>query len=141
MKPNKKIIIIVVVLILLILVGVLIFKKTSTGNERILKTDYQKKIEQTDIVIKDTVTVTDFSVRYYAKEKKWFIEMVFENNTDKEVNLKEYKVSAYDKDNVLVKSIDAELLGNLTPKERRGLTIESKEDVSSVTHILVEKKK
>ena len=148
MKVNKKTIIIIVIgivilLIVLYLLGVLHLSKTpeeQIGDKVLKNDDFQYELKQKEIELKEEVTVSDFSVRYYAKERKWFIEMVFENNLDKEVNLNNYNVNAYDKDNNIVKSIETKVLGELLPKERRGLTIESKEDISSITKILIEKK-
>ncbi len=127
MKLNKKtIIILVIVVIITILIGFLIFFGNN-DKVRNLKRDQSKKLNQDSIVINDSVDVSNFSVRYYAANKKWYIEMLFTNTKDEEVDLKDYQVNAYDKNNNLVKTFDVNM--KLESKETKGLTIESQEDV------------
>ena len=140
----KKIILIALGLIILIIVGFLLFSKKPTDimKDKVLKNeDYKYELRQDSIKLKENVTIDAFYVRYYAKEKKWYVEMTFKNNTDSEVELKNYTVKAYDKNNKVVKQIDTSTLGTLSPKEVRILTIESKKDVSNITNVHIEEKK
>ncbi len=139
----KYIILIAVVLIILIIIGFLIFhkdQKEKMDEKVLINEDYEFDLRQNNIKIENAVVVSDFSVRYYAKKNRWFIEMVLKNNSNEKVDLKDYNVYAYDKNNKVVKHIGSNTLGTLSPKEVRGVTIESKTNISSIKKITIEKK-
>ena len=143
---TKRNIIILSIILLVIIIIIIVIRMPKTDEERmknkvLQNKDFKYDLKQEDISIKEEITISDFKVRYYSKSHKWFLEMIFTNNLDKEISLSNYEITAYDKNEKVVKKIDTSILGKLSPNETRGLGIESKTDISSITKIVLEEKK
>lgn len=111
-NKKKKILIISIILIVLIIIIYNIFNNDKSEVNKLI---YNKNKSFTKEQLKDGVTFKNIKCYYDGKDS--MISYIISNQTDKEIDLKNYKVYVKDKKGTVITNIYVDFSKKLAPKE------------------------
>lgn len=138
MKNSKKtslLIFVIVLIIGLILLFVLGGRKTNENGDIIQNVNMNNNSFE-DLEI-DEVIIKKGKVN--KVENGYTITMEVINNTDKEIDLSNYRISFRDKDNNEIEWFRGTIIGKVLPKDKMEIVVESSKNLEELNNIFYEK--
>jgi len=138
MKNSKKITLLIVVIVLitgLILLFVLGGRKTNENGDIIQNVNMNNNSFE-DLEI-DEVIIKKGKVN--KVENGYTITMEVINNTDKEIDLSNYRISFRDKDDNEIEWFRGTIIGKVLPKDKMEIVVESSKNLEELTNLVYEK--
>jgi len=138
MKNSKKITLLIVVIVLitgLILLFVLGGRKTNENGDIIQNVNMNNNSFE-DLEI-DEVIIKKGKVN--KVENGYTITMEVINNTDKEIDLSNYRISFRDKDDNEIEWFRGTIIGKVLPKDKIEIVVESSKNLEELTNLVYEK--
>lgn len=143
---NKKYIIFILapVLTIAIVLGLLLTNKSPKNKIEKPDTfeikDYEKEITQENIEVNDKIIAKDFKLIFNASEQRYFLEIVFENTGEEDINLEDYYIKAYDNEDNLIYKVKTEMIEKLEASKKDYLSLEVDEKIANIKYLVIDKK-
>ncbi len=113
---KKNLTILTIGLIIIILIPLIIYNNRNTNNNKIKKIIYNKNKSFTKEQTIEGIIFSDIKCSYDGKNS--LISYNITNQTDKEINLKNYKVLVKDKKGTIITNIFIDFNRKIPPKEK-----------------------
>ena len=113
---NKKTILLIASLILIIIISTIYNSNKNTYDNSIKRLIYNKNKSFTKEQTIKGVTFTNIKCYYNGEDS--LISYIITNKTDKEIDLKNYKILVKDKNGTVITNIFIDFSKKLTPKEK-----------------------
>ena len=144
-QKNIKLIAIILIVLLIILFVIIFLVKNDSGNEgdnpiSLESDEMDFNMNQADIVIEEKVTISEFRIHYYEPNQRWYLDVKVKNGLSKEINLENYYINIYDKNNKIIRSISKGIMGKIPANDTYFVVIESIESLKNADHIDIMKK-
>lgn len=135
---KKFIYILIGVVIVCTISSILIINATGKEPKKIIYTENQiVDIKIDNIIINKVITVSKFKVYYFLSKNLWTFEMYIRNDSLKVIDLNEYEIFLYDKDDNEILKIDGNLVHFVDAFEEYPFTYDTKTDLINVTNVKI----